>query len=249
MWSNGRIQLWRPRPALWGVLLEENELQLSSLRRDNLKWGGRRILKLIGGEVKQLFINFSTRLATAARSTFRSYTIYSSSATKGEKLWSAFHQLRLSELPTLWKDFLSSIWSWLQWPTIATICEPKTSRKSYLSTFHLQPIQVLVMKSQLNALQHACGYIPHALLKRYEKSTGSKFDKFIECLGDMAVRSECNSENFLHYTKEWIDKVNRRGLFPLKDTTYLFLSVEKSRYYPWVIWRRLKCLQTPSSEM
>lgn len=92
------------------TVVEENELQLSSLRRDNLKRGGKRILELIeGGEVEQLFIDFSTRLATAVRSTFRSSTTYRSSATKREKLWSAFHQLRFSELPTLWKDFLSSI--------------------------------------------------------------------------------------------------------------------------------------------
>ena len=88
-------------------------------------------------------------------------------------------------------------------------------------------------KDELNALQYACGYIPHALLKRYEKHTGSKFDKFIKCLGDMAVRSECNSENLLDYTKEWIDKVNRGGLFPLNDVTYrFFVCQSKKRYVP-----------------
>ena len=44
----------------------------------------------------------------------------------------------------------------------------------------------------------------------------------------MAVRSECSSENLLNYTKEWIDRVNRGGLFPLNDATYrFFVSVEK----------------------
>ena len=92
------------------TVVEENELQLSSLRCDNLKRGGKRILELIeGGEVEQLFIDFSTRLVTPVRSTFRCSKTYRSSVTKREKLWSAFHQLRFSELPTLWKDFLSSI--------------------------------------------------------------------------------------------------------------------------------------------
>lgn len=77
-------------------------------------------------------------------------------------------------------------------------------------------------KDELNALQFACGYIPQALLKRYEKCTGSKFDKFIECLWDMMVHNERDRENLLDYTKEWIDKINRGGHFPLNDITYEF---------------------------
>lgn len=217
------------------TVVEENELQLSSLRRDNLKQGGKRILELIeeGGEVEQLFIDFSTKLATAVRSTFRCSTTYRSSATKREKLWSAFHQLRFSELPTLWKDFLSSIEvdyddQLLQQSVNQKLFE-KVLPEHFPSAADRSPgDEEPLGKDELNALQYACGYIPHALLKRYEKSTGSKFDKFIECLGDMAVRSECNSENLLDYTKEWIDRVNRGGLFPLNDATYrFFVSVEK----------------------
>ena len=40
-------------------------------------------------------------------------------------------------------------------------------------------VQEPLGKDELNALQYACGYIPHALLKKYERRTGSKFDKFI----------------------------------------------------------------------
>lgn len=43
---------------------------------------------------------------SSVRSTFRSSKTYRSSATKREKSWSAIHQLRLSELLKLWKDFL-----------------------------------------------------------------------------------------------------------------------------------------------
>ena len=42
----------------------------------------------------------------------------------------------------------------------------------------------------------------------------------------MAVESE--HSDFLNYTKEWIDKVNRGGLFPLNDMTYyFFVAIEK----------------------
>ena len=44
----------------------------------------------------------------------------------------------------------------------------------------------------------------------------------------MAVRSEHENVDFLAYTREWMDKVNRGGLFPLNDATYqFFISIEK----------------------
>ena len=54
-------------------------------------------------------------------------------------------------------------------------------------------------KDELNALRYACGYIPHALLKKFKKRSGGKFD---ECLGNIAVQSEHDSESLLDCTKE-----------------------------------------------
>ena len=48
----------------------------------------------------------------------------------------------------------------------------------------------------------------------------------MECLGELAVSS--GQEDFLEYTREWMEKVNRGGLFPLNNTTFpLFVSIEK----------------------
>ena len=38
----------------------------------------------------------------------------------------------------------------------------------------------------------------------------------------MMVHNERDCENLLDYTKEWIDKINRGGHFPLNDITYEF---------------------------
>jgi len=44
----------------------------------------------------------------------------------------------------------------------------------------------------------------------------------------MAVRSEHEDVDFLAYTREWMDKVNHGGLFPLNDATYqFFICIEK----------------------
>lgn len=60
---------------------------------------------------------------------------------------------------------------------------------------------------------------PHALLRRYEKCCSSKYTKFVECLGEMALQCEGTNDDFL---KEWINRVDCGGLFPLNDVTYIF---------------------------
>ena len=91
--------------------------------------------------------------------------------------------------------------------------------------------QSLELRSdELNALRYACGYVPYALLKRYEKRSSIKYEEFIECLGEMALRSEVGSEDFLSYTREWLEKVNRGGLFPLNDETFVFVCHWRKRF-------------------
>ena len=89
-----------------------------------------------------------------------------------------------------------------------------------------QPQKSSIGKDELNALRYAGGFVPHSLLKRYEKKSEQKFEEYVECLGSMAVESDfCD---FLDYTKDWIDMVNRGGLFPLNDITFeLFVAVER----------------------
>ena len=85
-------------------------------------------------------------------------------------------------------------------------------------------------KDEVNALRYACGYVPRCLLRRYEKYDGDKYMTFVKCLGERAVACEGTVHDFLSYTREWIARVNRGGLFPLNDMTYniiFFVSVEK----------------------
>ena len=42
------------------------------------------------------------------------------------------------------------------------------------------------------------------------------------------MHSDVGSEDFLSYTREWLEKVNRGGLFPLNDETFgFFVLLEK----------------------
>ena len=55
-------------------------------------------------------------------------------------------------------------------------------------------------------LQYACGYVPQHLLKKYQKRSGSKFNQFVQCLGQMTECADCEEDDFLAYAKYWIDK-------------------------------------------
>ena len=81
-------------------------------------------------------------------------------------------------------------------------------------------------KDELNVLQYVGGYVPDSLLKKYEKRTGTKYEQFVTCLGNMAVLSE-HDNNILEYTKEWVEKVNSGGLFPLNNTFLFLVSIER----------------------
>ena len=65
--------------------------------------------------------------------------------------------------------------------------------------------QPTLSTDELNAMQYACGYVPHKLLKRYESRRGPKVSRFVECLGNMAVVCEDSDPDLLAYTRLWIE--------------------------------------------
>ena len=218
-------------------VLEDSDLQLKTARLEKLRGTGTLILeRAVAGEAcMTAFDKFSEQLTSSINSLFDPKATYRSAATKREKLWLAFHiKLRMTELPKIWSGFLTTI----QVECKDQLFQQSVNQKLYemILCQHFSANTSSAAKStprienltadELNALQYAAGYVPHALVKKYEKRTGEKYEAFIECLGDMAVVSE--DVDFLDYTKKWINKVNRGGLFPLNNITYqFFVEIEK----------------------
>ena len=101
----------------------------------------------------------------------------------------------------------------------------------------LPSMDVQLTSDELNAMRYACGYVPHSLLKRYERMSCEAYSDYIQCLGDMSVEGE--GEDLLAYTRKWFELVNRGGLFPLKLMTIHSLFLLK--------WKRMcefYCLNT-----
>ena len=75
-----------------------------------------------------------------------------------------------------------------------------------------------------NALRYASGYVPFKLLKRYlqQMEHDPEAEAVADILSQMAVPGEISS--YYDYTKEWVEQVNRGGLFIINNETYLFFK-------------------------
>ena len=90
----------------------------------------------------------------------------------------------------------------------------------------LKPAQpVTLLADEENAVRYACGFVARRLIKKIERLRGTKASQFRECLSSMDNRGDDSS--YYQYTLEWIDSVNRGGLFVVNDDSFfLFKSVE-----------------------
>ena len=150
---------------------------------------------------------------------------------KREHLWSTFHKLRMDKhLLSLWNDLLSKL--------CISVDDPLLEQSVYQEIFEIVIKEYFegatssscrslpkctidnISTDELNVIRYACGYVAHKLLKRYEKKSGDVVQQYIICLGEMAVEGEGN--DFLAYTRRWLELVNRGGLFPLNDEAFQF---------------------------
>ncbi|XP_071854441.1 uncharacterized protein [Apostichopus japonicus] len=154
---------------------------------------------------------------------------------KGQ-MWQEFHSLRMKKkLPTLWKALLNDL-------NIEHEEEEEVSLFQYLleqmfrQLMHEMmdkdmPAQVQLSKdvtmdkNEEQALRYCSGYIPAKLLKRYKclknNQTAAAFVKVLESWGENSVE---DAPTFVAYTKVWLEKQNRGGLFVVKDNVYLFFK-------------------------
>ena len=80
---------------------------------------------------------------------------------------------------------------------------------------------------EANVLRYACGFVGMKLHKKFLKIKGVKAAEFTECLNNFQV--EGTSTSLLDYTKNWVERVNRGGLFEVNDEAYfLFVAIESA---------------------
>ena len=162
-----------------------------------------------------------------------------------EKAQSEFHQLRISLLPSLWRQFLEE-----QNPDVCEVTDQLLSQSLCQKIFdhemmnRLRQVQeraakkdserpsIRLTSEEENALRYTAGSVPFCLLKKYEtRVSEDAVYKFVRCLQSMGVQDEeadgDHSYTFSDYTSVWLQRNDRGHLFKISDETYrLFCSFE-----------------------
>ena len=215
---------------------------LPNLEELKVKSGRSEVVKKLAENIKQqclLEVNrqklelFSTEFADTMKSALESEqgTSRSQHVIDREKMWTTFFRLRQNKLPSLWRQFLHSIScsSATQEPLFMELVNEvyfeNMVKKKYAATHCKAITSTSLTVDEENIIRYACGFVGKKLHDRFIKQHGRKAAEFVECIDSMHVAGEASS--FLDYTREWVNKVNRGGLFYVSDCAYnLFVAIE-----------------------
>ena len=162
---------------------------MSSPRSEKLHKLGEIILERVtaGDAEMTLFDNFSAKLLGILKGLLQSTTACRSLSAKREKLWCLFHQARLLTLPKIWEILLRA----LDIPYDDDLLQQSANKELFEMILQAQfsvstssqscaatSSQSLELPSdEFNALRYACGYVPYALLKWYEKRSSNMYER------------------------------------------------------------------------
>lgn len=224
--------------AICSFVTESNHLE-DVERMRNAKQDAMKFLQTINEDESRLeqFNSFGTKLLTALvyAACCSSDTPCRSEDVKREKLWSAFHKLRVGAVDAMWRCLFEQdgfsrlsplVYQHVTEKLFGGLIKDHFKDKLETSDVDIPPLTT----DEENIIRYAAGYVPFKLLKKYEKmiiSSSSQVDTvgIIECLSTMAVNGE--ESDMLEYTAKWTRLVNRGGLFEVNDTAFmLFKEIE-----------------------
>ncbi|SMN02434.1 hypothetical protein SPONN_1063 [uncultured Candidatus Thioglobus sp.] len=153
-------------------------------------------------------------------------------STKREKLWTAFYTLRANDLFGMWNKMISRLKMqdkftdmWLP-QTVARVALESIVKAKYPVEMSASNPQITVDSDEQNALRYAAGFVFMSLKKKYSSMGVTAITDWINKQAD--TDSVDSADSFQEFTKSWIRKVNRGGLFCVSDSAYdLFLAMEK----------------------
>ena len=214
-------------------LLEEPELLVDTPRNVATREAAKKLLDVVmmDGNL-EIFDAFAQKLVKSIQATFPTSTSQLSEK-KSERMLSQFHTFRIEKLEQLWKKELYSRLGWVDVPD--PILEQRTSQIVFEKLMAGQFCSATVSKKcenvkqltadEENILRYVAGYVPFKLMKRFEEQSSRQAAEYVECLSHMSVGGEVT--DFSTYTMQWLEQVNRGGLFHVSDETYiLFRHIE-----------------------
>ena len=197
-----------------------------SVRSENVKRLAKKVLEATAADdVKgNIFETFSSNLMTKIATATSVPSTVKTWKTKREKMWTAFHCLRVKDLPPLWdalfKDLSCPISEADEVALLTQHINEKLFERIVSQQATVEPSEVEVpplTENEANALRYAAGYVPFAL-----KQKPSKRPEFTNFLSTLAVAGE--ESDYIAYTRRWVNLVDRGGLFRVNDQLYTFFA-------------------------
>ena len=148
-----------------------------------------------------------------------------------EKMWTQFYKYRASELVSSWKAFVAQanlppVYNdpWLIQVVARLSLEKCIVTKHPTASPSCASEKKRLTADEHNALRYSAGYVMASLAKRYDAAGSPSLARWVR---DQSEVSSAPTSSFFHFTKVWVEKVNRGGLFLVNDSLYdVFHSVE-----------------------
>ena len=133
-----------------------------------------------------------------------------------------FHQARLSYIPGIWQQFSSATGLETEPLNLQAVSRQLFDQSMKKFFMMLKPpvveCEVKLLADEENAVRYASGYVGMKLMKQLKNVKGAKAAQFRECLSQMSRTGE--DKSFLDYTREWMESLDRGGLFDVSDDTF-----------------------------
>ena len=168
-----------------------------------------------------------------------------------DMMWKTLHQLKLSEEYNTWWQQLCSMLTGFNFNEGSKQLLGQNFLRSYVeclikarntvdgSQHDMTPVDktVALTEEEQKALRYVAGYVPVVLIKhfkRYPSNTAAQV--YIDLLSQWKV--DCDYEqtetdqSLLEYTKSWVNRVNRGGLFVVHDDVFEFFKLMEQSVKP-----------------
>ena len=153
-------------------------------------------------------------------------------------MWTIFSKIRTERLPRLWAGFLLELGCGSVTNILFTELINDVLMENLIHSIHVpagnnntctteSSSRVEITKDEESIIRYACGYVGMKLQKRFTKLKGERAAIFVDCLDQMCADGP--SSSLFDYSREWIDRVNRGGLFDVSNDAYvLFYVIEEA---------------------
>ena len=232
--------------AVLEALPSRKELSIRSSRTEQIL----KALELCKLQQKKVvFATFSAQLTSLLKSIIPSGP--KPNSRERRKMWTNLSILRAEKLPSLWAAFLKSICTDSIDPLFMELVNDALFERliNQLCDHHCaggreSKTEVEITEDEQMIMRYACGYVGLKLHDKFIKQHGEKAAMFVECIDQMYADGP--SSSLLEYTREWVDRINRGGLFDVSDDAFLlFFCIEEAMREKLMVHMRRSILQSP----